>query len=110
MDVATLGAVGTILVGLATAVGAFVGKRGENRAAQSGAVLTGYGTLVGDLQEERDKAQTKLAETEQRLAEAYRELATTQTDNAQLRAEITVLRAEVERLRARVAELGGSPT
>ncbi|AKY02193.1 hol-like chemotaxis [Streptomyces phage SF1] len=110
MDVATLGAVGTILVGLATAVGALVGKRGENRAAQSGAVIGGYGALVDNLQEERDKAQAKLAENEQRLAEAYRELSAAHTDNAEKRAEITILRAENERLRARITELGGAPT
>lgn len=110
MDVATLGAVGTILVGLATAVGALVGKRGENRAAQSGAVIGGYGALVDNLQEERDKAQAKLAENEQRLAEAYRELSAAHTDNTEKRAEITILRAENERLRARITELGGAPT
>ncbi|MFI7009958.1 hypothetical protein [Streptomyces sp. NPDC050145] len=110
MDPATLGAVGTILVGLATAVGALVGKRGENRATQSGALIGGYGALVDDVKEERDKAKAALAETELRLAEAYRELADARSDAAQLRAEITVLTAEVERLRALVAELGGSPT
>ncbi|MFF1686090.1 hypothetical protein [Streptomyces sp. NPDC058254] len=109
MDVATLGAVGTIVVGLAAAMGALVGKRGENRAAQSGAVLTGYGTLVDNLQEERDAAQRKLADNEARLSELYAELSTARTDNAELRAQVAALTAENARLRERITELGGAP-
>ncbi|MFF9568513.1 hypothetical protein [Streptomyces sp. NPDC014685] len=109
MDAATLGAVGTITVGLAAAIGALLGKRGENRAAQSGAVLGGYSTLVDNLQEERDKAKQSLAETEVRLAAAYAELAGERAANAELLTQISELTAERARLHARIAELGGTP-
>lgn len=107
MDAATLGAVGTIVVGIAAATGALIGKRGENRANQSTAVLGGFSSLVDNLQEERDKAQTKLAENESRLAEVYAELSASRTDNAQLRAQLASLTAENAQLRARIVELGG---
>ncbi|MET7646340.1 hypothetical protein ABZS83_22480 [Streptomyces sp. NPDC005426] len=109
MDAATLGAVGTIVVGLAAAVGAVVGKRGENRASQSGAVLGGYSTLVDNLQEERDKAKASLAENEVRLAAAYAELAGERAGTADLIRQITELTTENGRLHARIAELGGTP-
>ncbi|MFG3140747.1 hypothetical protein ACGFZA_31650 [Streptomyces sp. NPDC048211] len=109
MDAATLGAVGTIAVGLAAAVGAAVGKRGENRASQSGAVLGGYSTLVDNLQEERDKAKQHLAENEVRLAAAYAELAGERAAKAELLAQISELTLENVRLHARIAELGGTP-
>lgn len=110
MDVATLGAVGTIVVGLAAAAGALVGKRGENRAAHSGAVLGGYSTLVDNLQEERDKARERIVENERLLAAAYAELAAERADKAALQARIAELTTENAQLRERIAELGGQPT
>ncbi|MFJ2249458.1 hypothetical protein ACIQGT_40420 [Streptomyces sp. NPDC093108] len=109
MDAATLGAVGTIVVGLAAAAAAIVGQRGANRASQSGAVLGGYSSLVDNLQEERDKAQQKLAETEVRLAAAYAELASERANKTALQTQITELTAERDRLHSRIAELGGNP-
>ncbi|MDX3753746.1 hypothetical protein ACKI1K_18630 [Streptomyces scabiei] len=110
MDAATLGAVGTIVVGLAAAAAAIIGQRGANRASQSGAVLGGYSTLVDNLQEERDKVRAQLAENEVRLAAAYAELAAERADKAALQGQITTLTAENERLRDRIVELGGQPT
>lgn len=110
MDAATLGAMGSILVGLAAAAGALVGQRGANRASQSGAVLGGYSTLVDNLQEERDKAHAKIAETDRLLAAAYAELARERADTAGLQRTIAELTAENRRLRDRLTELGGHPT
>lgn len=110
MDAATLGAVGTIVVGLAAAAAAFVGQRGANAASQSGAVLGGYSTLVDNLQEERDKLTAKLAENERLLAAAYADLAGERANQAALQAQITTLTAENARLRERIVELGGQPT
>lgn len=109
MDAGTLGAVGVIVVGLATATGAWIGKRGETRVSQSGAVIGGYSTLVDNLQEERDKAQARLAENELLLAAAHAELAGERAGKAQLLAQITDLTTENARLHARIAELGGTP-
>jgi chromosome segregation ATPase len=109
VDVATLGAVGTIIVGLAAAIGAIIGKRGENRVSQSGAVLGGYSSLVDNLQEERDKVRAQLAENEVRLAAAYAELAGERAGKAELLAQITDLTTENARLHTRIAELGGTP-
>ncbi|AZM53347.1 hypothetical protein DMA15_12760 [Streptomyces sp. WAC 01529] len=110
MDAATLGAVGTIVVGLAAAAAAIVGARGANSASQSGAVLGGYSTLVDNLQEERDKLAAKIAENERLLAAAYAELAGERADKARLQTEITSLTTENSRLRERIVELGGQPT
>ncbi|MEU6661273.1 hypothetical protein [Streptomyces sp. NPDC046821] len=107
MDVATLGAIGTILVGLATAAGAAIGKRGENRTAQAAGVFGGYGALVGDLQEERDKLRERLADVERQLIEAFRELADARAEKAQLLSQIHDLTGERDRL---LAQLGGPPT
>lgn len=107
MDAATLGAVGTIIVGLAAATGAIVGKRGETRVAQSGAVLGGYSTLVDNLQEERDKALSRLAENELKLTEVYAQLARERADQAGLHRQITELTAENAQLHRRIVELGG---
>lgn len=108
MDAATLTAVGTIVVGLAAAAGAIIGKRGETRASQSGTLIGGYSTLVDQVQEERDKAQAKLAENEAKLTEAYRELAAERADQAGLHRQIAELTVENDRLHARIAELGGT--
>ncbi|MGO4630484.1 hypothetical protein AB4225_06005 [Streptomyces sp. 2RAF24] len=109
MDAATLGAIGTIVVGLAAATAAFLGQRGASRASQSGAVLGGYSTLVDNLQEERDKANTKLAETERLLAAAYAELAGERADKAALQTQITALTVERAQLLDRIAALEGTP-
>ncbi|MFF3190570.1 hypothetical protein [Streptomyces misionensis] len=110
MDAATLGAVGTIVVGLAAAAAALYGHRGANAAQQSGAVLGGYSTLVDNLQEERDKLRTLLVENERLLAASYAELASERADKARLHEQITALTTENARLRERIAELGGQPT
>lgn len=110
MDAATLGAVGTIVVGLAAAAAAIIGQRGANRATQSGAVLGGYSTLVDNLQEERDKLRDRIVENERLLAAAYAELASERANKAALQGRITSLTTENERLRERIVELGGQPT
>jgi chromosome segregation ATPase len=110
VDAATLGAVGTIVVGLAAAAAAIVGQRGANSASQSGAVLGGYSTLVDNLQEERDKLRDRIVENERLLAAAYAELASERADKAGLQGRITELTAENQRLREQIAELGGQPT
>ena len=110
MDVATLGAVGTIVVGLAAAAAALIGHRGANAASQSGAVLGGYSTLVDNLQEERDKLARQLSENEVKLAAAYAELASERADKAALQGQITALTSENRQLRDRIVELGGQPT
>ncbi|MFK4801612.1 hypothetical protein ACI3K5_23395 [Streptomyces sp. MPA0124] len=110
MDAAQLGAVGTIVVGLAAAIGALIGKRGENAASQSGAVLGGYSTLVDNLQEERAQLRDRVAENERLLAAAYAELASERADKAALQARIAELTTENQQLRERIAALGGQPT
>ncbi|MFF7171076.1 hypothetical protein [Streptomyces pseudovenezuelae] len=110
MDAATLGAVGSMVVGLAAAAAALIGHRGANSASQSGVVITGSLGLVNELQEERNGLQVKLAEKERLLAAAYAELASERADKAQLHERITELTAEKTRLRERIAELGGQPT
>lgn len=110
MDAATLGAVGTIVVGLAAAAAAVIGQRGANSASHSGALIGGYSTLVDQVQEERDKAQAKLVENERLLAAAYAELARERADKAGLQTQITELTAENARLRSRITELEGRPS
>ncbi|MFD6587252.1 MULTISPECIES: hypothetical protein [Streptomyces] len=103
MDAATLGAIGVIVVGLATATGAWIGKRGEN-------MIGGYSSLVDNLQEERDKVRSQLTENETRLAAAYAELEGERAGKAELLRQITELTTENARLHARIAELGGTPS
>jgi ATP-dependent protease ClpP protease subunit len=110
VDAATLGAVGTIVVGLAAAAAALIGHRGANAASQSGVVITGSLGLVNELQEERDKLRDRLVENERLLAAAYAELASERADKAALQGQITTLRQENTRLRERIVELGGQPT
>lgn len=110
MDAATLGAVGTIVVGLTVAMASLIGQRGANRASQSGAVLGGYSSLVDNLQEERDKLRAQLAENEVKLASAYAELASERTEKAGLLTQISTLSNENRGLRQQLAELGGQPT
>ncbi|WP_406202560.1 hypothetical protein OG331_31690 [Streptomyces sp. NBC_01017] len=110
MDAATLGAVGTIVVGLAAAAAALIGHRGANAASQSGVVISGYGGLVDQLQEERDKLRDRVVENERLLAAAYAELASERADKAALHEQIAALNAENNRLRDRIVELGGQHT
>ncbi|MGW0550572.1 hypothetical protein [Streptomyces altiplanensis] len=100
MDAATLSAIGVIVVGLAAAGGAWIGKRGENRAAHQGVVLTGYGGLVNELQEER-------ADLREKLTAAYAELAGERADKAALQAQIATLQAEIATRDRQIANLGG---
>ncbi len=85
------------------------GHRGQQRVNHSGAVMTGYGGLVNELQEERADLRTKLAENERQLAAAYAELARERADKAALQGEINTLTAENTQLRARITALGGDP-
>lgn len=110
MDAASLGAVGTIVVGLAVAAAALIGHRGANAASQTGVVLGGYSTLVDNLQEEHDKLMRQLAENEVKLASAYAELAGERTEKAGLLTQISTLSNENRGLRRQLAELGGQPT
>lgn len=110
MDAAMLGALGTIAVGVAAASGALIGKRGENKANHSGVVLTGYGGLVNELQEERGDLRSKLADAERKLADAYAELARERDNVKDLQTQITQLHDEIAGLRARIAELEGQTT
>lgn len=107
MDAVTLGAVGSIVVGLAVAAAAVYGHRGQQRTSYTGAVMTGYGGLVDQLQEERDKLRVQLAETETRLSAAYAELAGERADRATLQAQIATLTTEKQQLREQLAALGG---
>jgi len=109
VDAAAVTAIGAIAVGLASAIGALVGKRGENRVGTTGQVLTSYDSLVNQLQEERNALATKLAETEQRLTAAYAELASERADKAALHTQIAELNAERARLLQRITDLGGQP-
>lgn len=99
MDAATLSAIGVIVVGLAAAAGAWIGKRGENRANHQGVVITGYGGLVNELQEER-------ADLREKLAAAYAELAGERADKAALVAQIATLREEIADRDRQIAALG----
>jgi phage shock protein A len=106
VDAATYGALGTILVGLAAAIGAWIGKRGENRANHQGVVMTGYGGLVNELQEER-------ADLREKLTAAYAELAAARADKAELLGHISRLETEIANRDRQIAELTaarGGPT
>lgn len=79
MDATTLG---SLLVGVGAVVGgvvAYLGKRGEN-------ALTGYSSLTNDLQEERDRLDTKVTELNAKLAELSALRAADQAEIARLRA------------------------
>ncbi|MFH8369207.1 hypothetical protein [Streptomyces sp. NPDC018031] len=77
MDATTLGALLVGVGGLASAVVAAIGKRGEN-------AITGYSSLTNDLQEERDALRVQ-------LAEAHAQHAAAQAEIARLRAVVTAL-------------------
>lgn len=110
MDAATWGAVGLVAAGLITALAAVYGHRGQQRVNHVGVVMTGYGGLLDQVQEERDKAQAKLAENEQLLATAYADLTRERTDMTAARQRIAQLETENENLRARITALGGDLT
>lgn len=88
MDATTIGALLLGVGGLASAVVAYLGKRGEN-------AITAYGSLTNDLQEERDRLDAKVTELHKELAEL-----------ASLRAAD---QAEIARLRGIITHLGGHP-
>jgi uncharacterized protein involved in exopolysaccharide biosynthesis len=91
-------ALGSLLVGaggLAAAVVAFLGKRGETAATVSN-------NLIQDLQEERDRLDRKATELNTQLAGAQADLAR----ESALRAGD---QAEIARLSRLVTQLGGTP-
>lgn len=98
MDAATLAAVGTIVVGLAAAAAALIGQRTNARATHQGAVMTGYGGLVNELQEER-------ADLRAELAAAHAELAGERSDKARLHAQIAQLQGEIAERDRQIAAL-----
>ncbi|MEU0809505.1 hypothetical protein [Streptomyces sp. NPDC005970] len=81
MDATTLGALLVGIGGLASALVAFLGKRGENAIGL-------YSNLTNDLQEERDALRLQLTEA-----------------HAQRAADL----AEITRLRMEIVRLGGTP-
>lgn len=88
MDATALGA---LLVGIGGVLGAavaYLGKRGET-------ALTGYTSLTGDLQEERDRLDRKVTDQAVALADQFAQRAADQ--------------AEIARLRATIIQLGGQP-
>ncbi|MEU0370650.1 hypothetical protein ABZ070_10355 [Streptomyces sp. NPDC006283] len=100
MDAATIGAVATIVVGLAAATAAVIGQRSNARATHQGVVMTGYGGLVNELQEERSDLRAK-------LTEAYADLARERADKAELVARIAHLETEIAARDRQIAALGG---
>ncbi|MFE0875341.1 hypothetical protein ACFW4X_10735 [Streptomyces smyrnaeus] len=82
MDATALGALLLGVGGVASAVVAFVGKRGEN-------AITGYSSLTNDLQEERDALRAQVTE---------------------LHALRAADQAEIARLRGIITTLGGDPS
>ncbi|MFE7370153.1 DUF3450 domain-containing protein [Streptomyces anulatus] len=98
VDAATLAAVGTIVVGLAAAAAALIGQRTNARATHQGVVMTGFGGLVNELQEER-------ADLREKLAQAHAELAGERSDKAQLHAQIAQLQAEIAERDRQIAAL-----
>lgn len=81
MDATTLG---SLLVGMGAVVGgvvAYLGKRGEN-------AITGYSSLTGDLQEERDRLDAKVTDLNAKVADLTLQRDADQTEIARLRALI----------------------
>ncbi|EST22760.1 hypothetical protein [Streptomyces niveus] len=107
MDAVTITAVASIAVGLTAAGAAVYGHRGQQRVNHSGVVLTGYGGLVGDLQEERADLRQKLAANEALLAAARLDLERERADRTVLQTQINDLTAENARLHERLDALGG---
>jgi hypothetical protein len=100
VDAATIGAVASIVVGLAAAAAAIIGQRSNARATHQGVVMTGYGGLVNELQEER-------ADLREKLTAAYAELARERVDKAELVARIAHLERELADRDRQIAALGG---
>lgn len=94
-NITTLGSVLALVGTLAGALVMYVGKKGET-------ALTGYSTLTGDLQEERDRLDRKVVELERSLGDARVHAA----EQAALR---IADQAEITRLRALITSLGGTP-
>ena len=88
MTATTLGSVLALVGVLAGAVVAYLGKRGEN-------ALTGYSSLTDNLQEERDRLDSKVTELHVEVAKAAGQHAADQ--------------AEIARLRSIITSLGGNP-
>ncbi|MFE2021288.1 hypothetical protein ACFW9O_24900 [Streptomyces sp. NPDC059499] len=107
MDAATLAAVGTIVVGLAAAAAALIGQRSNARASHQGAVMTGYGGLVDNLQEERDTLRTERDALRAELTAAYAELAGERANKAELQARVAQLQVDIAERDRQIAALGG---
>lgn len=84
---------------LATAVVAYVGKRGELS-------LSGLNSLTDQLQEERLNLKQELADKKQELADKTAEMNATLAQEAASRA---ATEAENARLRGIIVQLGGNP-
>jgi len=105
MDVAAVGTLGTLLLGVGAVLGAvvtLVGKRSEN-------ALTGYSSLTDNLQEERDRLDRKVQELTGKIQELTAELAERDARLAELSALRAADQAEIARQRALIISLGGSP-
>lgn len=114
VDAVVIGAIGTMVVGAITGLASWHGQRSSARANHTGVVMTGYGGLVDNLQEERDKVrderdqlQAQLTEKDAQLSAAYAELARERAEKAGLQAQIAELTTERQRLLDRMAALGG---
>lgn len=103
MDVATLGALGVIVVGLATAGAAWRGHRGSHQ----GVVMTGYGGLLDRLQTERLGLETQLVAAKAALTAAYTEAALERAEKERLRLEIAQLQTQIADRDRQIAALGG---
>lgn len=88
MDAAMVTAIGALIAGPVTVLGAMYGTRGANRAAREANAVTMYDSLTQRLVAERDKAEA---------------------DQATAEARVDVLELEVARLRLLVTQLGGTP-
>lgn len=104
MDAATtiLGSILALVGVLASVVVAFLGKRGEN-------AITGYSSLTGDLQEERDRLDRKVTDLERRVGDLERLLVEASAHAAEQSAQRASDLVEITRLRALVISHGGQP-
>ncbi|WP_326808189.1 hypothetical protein OHB04_22890 [Streptomyces sp. NBC_01775] len=84
MDATALGALLVGVGGLASAVVAFMGKRGEN-------AIAGYSSLTGDLRQERQALKEERDALRLQLAELHAQRAADQAELAHLRGIITTL-------------------
>lgn len=81
MDATTVGGILAAVGVLATAVVAFFGKRGENAIAR-------FTAVTDQVQEERDRLTTQLAQRDARIAELLELRLTDQVELARLRVRI----------------------